>query len=200
MMPDVATTSLRTHFGEFQFSCFRWGRHEEDNVLVLWCPSSEAPLVRIQSACYTAEIFRSTDCDCHDQLETSIGRIAKEGGFFVYMLCDGRGAGLFNKVQALELTRKRGLDTAAAYQALRLPLDPRDYTRPAEVLRHLGVTRCRLLTNNPRKVIGLQSHGIRTEREPLEVAATPESEPYLRAKAKKLGHLLQQFSTEASPS
>ena len=88
------STRLTTHYGDFDFHCFSWGPHEEDNVLCLTAPSTEArPLVRVQSACYTAEIFRSLDCDCHEQLESSLKRIANEGGALVYMLCDGRGAG-----------------------------------------------------------------------------------------------------------
>lgn len=195
---DVARTVLNTTFGEFSFSCFRWGPHEEDNVLVLSNASSGVPLVRIQSACYTAEIFRSKDCDCHHQLETSLQRIADEGGHFLYMICDGRGAGLFDKIRGLELTRTEGLDTAEAYEALDIPLDPRDYARAAQALRDIGVSRCRLLTNNPRKVAGLADNGIEAVREPLEIPATSDSEPYLRAKARKLGHLFAQFGDEPS--
>jgi len=195
MTPDVASTVLDTEFGEFNFVCARWGAHEEDNVLVLHKPVVIAPpLVRVQSACYTAEIFRSKDCDCHAQLETSLRRIAAEGGAFVYMICDGRGAGLYDKVRGLELTRTQGIDTADAYRTLGLSLDPRNYERVARTLLHIGIGECRLMTNNPRKVQGLRDFGIKVIREPHEMAATEQSAPYLRAKARKLGHLFEQFT------
>ena len=90
---DVEKTTIQTKFGEFQFYCFSWGKHEEDNVLVLYNEKhEEVPLLRVQSACYTAEIFRSLDCDCHAQLSKSQQLIASEGGLLIYMLCDGRGA------------------------------------------------------------------------------------------------------------
>lgn len=193
--PRISSTRLRTQFGEFSFSCFSWGPHEEDNILCLSTDNLEEGhvLCRVQSACYTAEIFRSLDCDCHEQLENSLRRISCEGGVLLYMLCDGRGAGLYHKLLGLELSRTKGLDTADAYRELGLAHDPRNYERPAYVLRHMGVSAVRLLTNNPRKILGLQSFGFEVAREPLEIKATAESEPYLRAKRSKLGHLLTQF-------
>lgn len=192
--PDVASTVLDTHFGRLSLLCARWGPHEEDNILVLYSPpEAKEPLVRVQSACYTAEIFRSKDCDCHEQLVRSLEMISDEGGYLVYMLCDGRGAGLYDKIRGLELGRTEGVDTADAYRALGLDLDPREYERVAWVLKHLGVDSCRLLTNNPRKVDGLRKNDIGVDREPLEIAATPGSEPYLKTKASKMGHLLEQF-------
>src|SRR5262245_55064962 len=103
---ELAITTLNTHYGEFEFRCYSWSVHEEDNILVL-CKaySGNWPIVRVQSACYTAEIFRSLDCDCHEQLEVSLQRVQQEGGALVYMLCDGRGAGLLQKVRGLELSR-----------------------------------------------------------------------------------------------
>lgn len=196
-MPDVATTHIETHFGHFQMQCFSWGSHEEDNLLLLSRQGvSAAPLCRVQSACYTGEIFRSLDCDCHAQLAESLERIGAEGGVLVYMLCDGRGAGLLTKVRGLELGRTSGLDTSEAYRALGVPQDPRDYSRAAFALRHAGYNSVRLLTNNPRKVAGLVAHGIDASREPLEIPATEKSAPYLRTKAKKMGHLLAQFSED----
>src|ERR1700749_4718898 len=101
-----ARTEITTEFGTFDFHCFSWGKHEEDNILCLVkLPLPEVPLIRVQSACYTAEIFRSLDCDCHEQLERSLRMIQNEGGIFIYLICDGRGAGLLNKVKGLELGR-----------------------------------------------------------------------------------------------
>lgn len=191
---QTAKTKLQTHFGDFDFSCFSWGEHEEDNILCLVkSPFGDQPLVRVQSACYTAEIFRSLDCDCHEQLETSLRRIQSSGGILVYMLCDGRGAGLLKKVQGLELGRTHGLDTSAAYSALGIQQDPRDYSRVAEVLKFFSVGSVRLLTNNPRKTGGLEMHGIRVVREPLEIPATDHSRSYLKTKAMKMGHQLSEF-------
>lgn len=189
-----ATTRLETHFGEFDFFCYSWGKHEEDNILCLSnLKEKDNVLTRIQSACYTAEIFRSLDCDCHEQLEESIKRVSQQGGIIIYMLCDGRGAGLLNKVKGLELGRTKGLDTSDAYKELDIPQDPREYSRVVEILKDLQISSIKLLTNNPRKVDGVASAGIKVVREPLEILATEYSEHYLRTKALKMGHLMKQF-------
>lgn len=194
--PNVASTKLSTKNGNFDFYCFSWGSHEEDNVLCLSTiqKSTTPVLCRIQSACYTAEIFQSLDCDCHEQLHSSLAQIQEQGGVLIYLLCDGRGAGLFTKTLGLELGRTEGLDTSDAYDRLGVPQDPREYSRAAHVLSHFGITHVRLLTNNPRKVEGLQECGIQVDRAPLEIRATPDSAPYLETKAKKMGHMLAQFS------
>jgi GTP cyclohydrolase II len=187
---EHAETAFRSHFGDGTFHVFSWGPHEEDNVLALVAgPDTERPLVRVQSACYTAEIFRSTDCDCHEQLERSLHRVHEEGGAVVYMLCDGRGAGLLTKVRGLSLGAM-GLDTADAYRHLGVELDPRRYDRVAECLRYLALDDIRLLTNNPRKLAGLREAGFTVEREPLLIPPTENSRPYLRTKQLKLGHML----------
>jgi GTP cyclohydrolase II len=146
--------------------------------------------VRVQSACYTAEIFRSTDCDCHEQLHRSLARIHEEGGALVYMICDGRGAGLLTKVRGLLLGATEGLDTQDAYVKLGVNPDPRDYTRVALTLDTLKLTAITLLTNNPRKISGLRDRGIDVEDERLLIDPTPASEEYLRTKAEKMGHLM----------
>lgn len=193
--PDIASTQLSTAYGDFKFHCFSWGPHEEDNILSLSSLQKpmESPLCRIQSACYTAEIFRSLDCDCHEQLELSLTRIQSEGGLLIYVLSDGRGAGLLTKIRGLELGRIEGLDTSDAYTHLGVAQDPREYSRAAYVLHYMKITRVRLLTNNPRKIEGLAICGIQVERESLEIKATPDSAPYLQTKAKKMGHMLSQF-------
>ena len=189
-----ATTRIETHFGEFDFFCYSWGPHEEENVLCLSnLKSNENVLTRIQSACYTAEIFRSLDCDCHEQLEESIKLIQQIGGIVIYMLCDGRGAGLLNKVKGLELGRTHGLDTSDAYKELKIPQDPRQYDKVVAILDDLKIDSIRLLTNNPRKIEGVSQAGIKVIREPLEISATKYSKSYLETKAKKMGHLMEQF-------
>ncbi len=198
---ECAKTIIDTAYGKFDFHCFRWGEHEEDNILTLSVGNNwEKPLVRIQSACYTAEIFRSTDCDCHEQLETSLRRIQDETGLFIYMLCDGRGAGLYLKIQGLELGRTQQMDTADAYAHLGLQPDPREYGRVVQLLHHFNVTDLRLMTNNPRKVEGLTKAGLLVTREPLEILATQASAPYLRTKTQKMGHLMKQFETDGATS
>jgi GTP cyclohydrolase II len=187
---EHAQTAIRSLFGLGMLHVFSWGSHEEDNVLALVAgPDSDTPLVRVQSACYTAEIFRSSDCDCHEQLERSLSRVHAEGGVVVYMLCDGRGAGLLTKVRGLALAAD-GFDTADAYAHLGVELDPRQYDRVAECLLELGFDNIRLLTNNPRKIEGLSRSGISIEREPLLIPPTPDSVAYLRTKQSKMDHLL----------
>ncbi|GAB4116459.1 MAG: hypothetical protein Tsb0027_08000 [Wenzhouxiangellaceae bacterium] len=109
------------------------------------------------------------------------------------MLCDGRGAGLLNKLRGMALGDKEGLDTSEAYKKLGLPQDPRGYLRVSEVVKYFGLKQIQLLTNNPRKIEGMTSTGIAVERVPLEIDSTNESRPYLEAKAKKMGHLLSEF-------
>ncbi|WP_051321655.1 GTP cyclohydrolase II [Chrysiogenes arsenatis] len=189
-----SSTNLKTRFGEFRFHCFSWGLHEEDNILVLENDQfSGAPLVRVQSACYSAEIFRSLDCDCHAQLSKSQRLIAENGGYLIYMLCDGRGAGLLNKLRGMALGEQEGLDTSDAYRKLGLLQDPREYLRVSEVIKHFRLEKIQLLTNNPRKIEGLTSAGIDVDRVPLEIDSTEDTKPYLETKAKKMGHLLSEF-------
>lgn len=189
-----SSTNLKTKFGDFKFYCFSWGDHEEDNILVLEnIRFADTPLIRVQSACYSAEIFRSLDCDCHAQLAESQRLIGDHGGYLIYMLCDGRGAGLLNKLRGMALGEQEGLDTSDAYRKLGLPQDPRNYTRVSEIVTHFGLDRIKLLTNNPRKIEGLESTGITVERVSLEIDATEESRSYLKTKVYKMGHLLSEF-------
>jgi GTP cyclohydrolase II len=123
-------------------------------------------------------------------------RICKDGGLLIYMLCDGRGAGLYKKVLGLELGRTMGLDTSDAYRELGLEQDPRSYEHVVEILKHFEIDEVRLLTNNPRKLEGLKRGGITVEREPLEIPPTPDSLPYLQTKKVKMGHLLTLLSPE----
>ncbi|MDQ0614416.1 GTP cyclohydrolase II [Microbacterium sp. W4I4] len=198
-MPEAyehASCFLKSHYGEGRLHVYSFGKHEEDNILCIEVRGTDLasnPLVRVQSACYTAEIFRSTDCDCHEQLHESLKQIFVEGGLIVYMLCDGRGAGLLTKVRGLALGDSDQLDTHDAYVRLGVETDPRDYARVAQVLSHRGVQNCRLLTNNPRKIGGLESHGIAVTRVELEIPATHNSLPYLRTKRTKMGHLLDHL-------
>lgn len=195
--PKIANSPLNTKYGLFNLYVFSWSDNEQDNVLALESNfAGRTPLVRVQSACYTGEIFESTDCDCHWQLEMGLHRIQKEGGIFIYMLCDGRGAGLLTKIKGMNITATEGLDTAEAYKKLGSPIDPREYERAAFVLDHFGVSSCRLLTNNPRKVLGLKRCGIDVAREEHMSEPTALNESYLRSKAEKLGHMMKPFGTD----
>ena len=188
---EHASSPLKTVYGESTFHCFSFGPHEEDNVLCIEvAPREGTPLTRVQSACYTAEIFRSTDCDCHEQLDESLRRIHAEGGIFVYMLADGRGAGLLTKTRALSMFAADGIDTHDAYERLGIPVDPRRYSRVGTVLKSLGVESIRLMTNNPRKLEGLEDAGLAVSHEPLRIPPTDDSAPYLATKRDKFGHLL----------
>ncbi|MET3911934.1 GTP cyclohydrolase II [Bradyrhizobium sp. S3.3.6] len=196
--PRIAHSPLRTRYGDFTLYVFSWSDNEQDNVLALLSDRKvDRPLVRIQSACYTGEIFESVDCDCHWQLETSLRRIKSEGGVFVYMLQDGRGAGLLAKVRGMALSATEGIDTADAYKRLGVAPDPRDYKQAAYVLKHLGITAVRLLTNNPRKVAGLTNQGVTVERVRLESEPTEQNRGYLKSKALKLGHMMRAFGTDS---
>jgi len=192
----VERTTLNTKFETYNFYCFSWGKHEEDNILVLENKNElNVPLVRVQSACYTAEIFRSLDCDCHAQLSKSQQLISKEGGLLIYMLVDGRGAGLLNKIKGMELGFTHNLDTSEAYKFLGLNQDPREYDRVYEILSYFKINKIRLLTNNPRKIEKIEKIGINVTRMPLEIESTSESKPYLETKALKMGHMLSEFET-----
>lgn len=151
---------------------------------------STPPLVRIHSQCLTGDVFASLRCDCRQQLEMALSRIAEQGaGVLIYEQQEGRGIGLMAKLQAYEL-QDAGLDTVEANERLGYKADHRDFTLPAEMLKALGIHKVRLLSNNPDKVAALEQEGIEViERVPCEVDASPLAEDYLKTKKEKLGHL-----------
>ncbi|MEZ5333675.1 MAG: GTP cyclohydrolase II, partial [Thermoanaerobaculia bacterium] len=149
-------------------------------------------LVRLHSQCLTGDLFGSLRCDCGAQLQASLERIGREGsGVLVYLMQEGRGIGLLNKLRAYEL-QDVGHDTVEANQRLGFRPDQRDYGVAAQILRDLGIRSLRLMSNNPDKVGALELYGLEvTERLPLEIPPTPESRDYLRTKRDKLGHHLK---------
>lgn len=151
---------------------------------------SRTPLVRVHSQCLTGDVFHSLRCDCRQQLELSLSMIAAEGaGILIYEQQEGRGIGLMAKLQAYEL-QDAGLDTVEANERLGFKADQRDFTLPAEILKALGATSVRLLSNNPDKVEALEKAGVRVvERVPCEVTPSEYAEEYLKTKKEKLGHL-----------
>ena len=194
---QVASADFPTRWGSFRIYGFRGHsgsagerRVEEAVALVTGDVKSATPLVRIHSQCLTGDVFHSLRCDCRQQLELSLSLIAGEGtGILIYELQEGRGIGLMAKLQAYEL-QDAGLDTVEANERLGFKNDYRDFALPAQILKALGVTRVRLLSNNPDKVEAVERAGVHVvERVPCEVTPSPHAEEYLKTKKEKLGHL-----------
>jgi GTP cyclohydrolase II len=193
---QLASADFPTRWGKFRIFGFRghFGvgpQREEDAVaLVTGDIHSSPPLLRIHSQCLTGDVFGSLRCDCRQQLEMALAMIAEQGaGILIYEQQEGRGIGLMAKLQAYEL-QDQGLDTVEANERLGFKADHREFALPAEILKVLGVSRVRLLSNNPDKVAALVNGGIVvTERVPCEVAPSTHAEDYLKTKKEKLGHL-----------
>jgi 3,4-dihydroxy 2-butanone 4-phosphate synthase/GTP cyclohydrolase II len=147
--------------------------------------------VRVHSECLTGDVFHSLRCDCGEQLESALAMIEREGaGVLLYLAQEGRGIGLLNKLRAYKL-QEQGLDTVDANLKLGLPADLRDYGIGAQILNDLGLTSIRILTNNPKKILGLEGYGLSvTEQIPIEHLTNPHNEAYMRAKAERMGHML----------
>ena len=189
----VASPKLPTPYGDFVMKAFRSLITGEEHVaLALGDVAGEEPiLVRVHSQCLTGDLFGSQRCDCGPQLFSALERIGSEGqGVLLYLLQEGRGIGLVNKLRAYEL-QEQGHDTVEANEKLGFKPDHRDYGVGAQILRELGVTKMRLMTNNPKKYVGLSAYGLEvSERVALEIPATDTTRDYLRAKRDKMGHLL----------
>ena len=191
----VAQTSLPTPFGTFRLLGFESPDKSESLIaLVMGNVSGDDPaLIRIHSQCLTGDVFGSGRCDCGDQLHFALEKIAKRGaGILLYQLQEGRGIGLMNKLLAYEL-QDSGHDTVEANHHLGFEADHRTYELCADALHHLGVSRVRLMSNNPQKFDSLESAGIRVvERVPIEIPPSDGTEKYLKTKKTKLGHLLSK--------
>lgn len=189
----LRVVDLPTRFGMFKLKLYRSAVDNENHLaLVLGDPTRvRAPLVRVHSECLTGDVFGSLRCDCGLQFEKAMQMVAAEGtGVVLYMRQEGRGIGLANKLHAYEL-QEQGLDTVEANEKLGFGADLRDYGTGAQILADLGLSRIRLITNNPRKVVGLEAYGLHiTERVPLILPSTEHSKRYLATKKKKLGHWL----------
>jgi 3,4-dihydroxy 2-butanone 4-phosphate synthase/GTP cyclohydrolase II len=194
LVSRVTQASLPTRYGDFIAIAYRSTIDPDEHVaLVKGDISGEEPvLVRVHSECLTGDVFGSLRCDCGDQIAMAMRAIAEEGrGVFLYMRQEGRGIGLHNKIAAYAL-QDEGLDTVEANESLGFPADLRDYGIGAQILVDLGLRDIRLLTNNPRKVVGLDGYGLRVvETLPLIVSPNPINLRYLETKQRKLGHLLE---------
>ncbi len=188
---EVDFPTKHGHFRLIPFTNILSGKTHVALVKGEW-KREEAVLVRVHSECFTGDVFGSKRCDCGDQLKEALEKIEEEGcGVFLYMRQEGRGIGLYNKLQAYAL-QDEGMDTVEANQALGFPPDARDYGIGAQILMELGVGKMRLLTNNPQKYNALAGYGLEiVERVPLEVKPNDFNREYLRTKKTKLGHLLE---------
>ena len=193
LVTRIADAQLPTRFGDFRVIGYKSSMDEREHVALIKgeIEGKDGVLVRMHSECLTGDIFGSLRCDCGQQLLAALERIEQEGsGAVVYLKQEGRGIGLHNKIKAYELQDK-GHDTVQANQELGFKPDLRDYGIGAQILLDLGLSKIRILTNNPRKIIGLEGYSLTiTGREPLKVTAGKHNEKYLATKRSKLGHIL----------
>ena len=193
LVKRVAHADLPTDHGAFRIYAYANQLDSETHVALVRGEIADGRdvLVRVHSKCLTGDVFHSARCDCGAQLETAMARIAEEGrGVLLYLNQEGRGIGLANKIRAYEL-QDQGLDTVEANERLGFKPDQRDYGIGAQILSDLGVKTMRLLTNNPRKFVGLQGYGLAvSEAVPLEIPASESTRKYLKTKKDKLGHRL----------
>jgi len=184
---QIAT--LPTRHGTFQIQAFKDAQGREHlAVFTENLGQIDAPIVRVHSECLTGDAIGSVKCDCGEQLDAALERIAKEGGLIIYHRQEGRNIGLLNKVNAYAL-QDQGLDTVAANHQLGFKADERTYEIVELILRHFGIERLKLLTNNPAKMESLSGIEI-VERIPLRITPNPHNEAYLKTKKEQMGHLL----------
>ena len=193
MVKEVAKAKLPTEFGDFDVHAFENQLDKQTHVALVFGEVGDGSdiVVRVHSQCLTGDVLHSLRCDCGDQLDAAMRRISEEGrGVLLYLNQEGRGIGLANKIRAYEL-QDQGLDTVEANEKLGFKADQRDYGIGVQILRELGVRTMRLLSNNPRKLVGIEGYGLSiSEWIPLEIPASDSTRRYLKTKKDKLGHKL----------
>ncbi len=191
LIREEVRVQMPTKYGQFELVAFRQVNTGEVHMALKkgdWNPD-EPVLVRVHSSCMTGDILGSLRCDCGDQLHQAMKMIEKEGrGLLLYMNQEGRGIGLLNKLKAYKL-QEQGRDTVEANLELGFGMDERDYGVGAQILRHMGISKMKLLSNNPKKRAGLLGYGLEIiEKVPIEIKANPYNEKYLATKRDKMGH------------
>lgn len=193
LIERLIETKLPSEFGKFKIVLFKSKVDSKEHIAIIKgkIDSTQLVLVRVHSECLTGDVFGSLKCDCRAQLLESMRMIEENNnGIVLYMRQEGRGIGLHNKLKAYEL-QERGMDTVEANIELGFKPDLRDYGIGAQILRDLGVKKMRLMTNNPKKIVGLNAYGLEiVERVPIEIKSNPSNEFYLQTKKDKMGHLL----------
>ena len=185
------TAKLSTEYGELTATVYEDNEGLHHIALVKGNINKKDVLVRVQSECLTGDVFHSLRCDCSEQLDKALRLIAKQGGVLLYLRQEGRGIGLLNKIKAYTLQDK-GMDTVEANEKLGFKADMRDYTVGVQILADLGLKRIRLMTNNQKKIEGLEKYGIKiVERVPLIIKPNTNNKKYLQAKKEKLGQYLE---------
>ncbi|HEU0065206.1 MAG TPA: bifunctional 3,4-dihydroxy-2-butanone-4-phosphate synthase/GTP cyclohydrolase II [Flavisolibacter sp.] len=191
LIEEIVTVDMPTQFGHFKLMAFQEKNSSNEHLALIkgtWKPD-EPVLVRVHSSCFTGDILGSLRCDCGEQLHKAMEMVEAEGkGVILYMNQEGRGIGLLNKLKAYRL-QEQGMDTVEANLHLGFQTDQRDYGVGAQILRHLGIHKLKLLTNNPKKRVGLIGYGLEiVDNVPLKVDPNPHNEKYLQTKRDKLGH------------
>ena len=184
------TSNLPTEYGNFKAVVYECDKGLHHIALVKGDIKGKDVLVRVHSECLTGDVFHSQRCDCSEQLDKALKLIGKEGGVLLYLRQEGRGIGLLNKIKAYNL-QDGGMDTVEANEILGFKPDLRDYGIGAQILVDLGVKKMRLMTNNPKKVVGLDAYGIEIiERVAIEIEPQENNKKYLETKRDKLGHMI----------
>ena len=191
LVDEIVRVDMPTRYGTFKLVAFREKNSSNEHLALLkgeWA-KDEPLLVRVHSSCFTGDILGSLRCDCGEQLHAAMQMVEREGkGAILYMNQEGRGIGLLNKLKAYRL-QEQGMDTVEANLHLGFQMDQRDYGIGAQMLRHLGITKLRLMSNNPKKRVGLIGYGLEiVENIPIEISSNPHNEKYLLTKRDKLGH------------
>ena len=178
--------NLPTKYGNFKIQSFK--ENEKEHLVIFTENLPEIPIVRIHSECLTGDALGSLKCDCGEQLEYALKKINKEGGIVIYLRQEGRGIGLFNKVNAYALQDK-GFDTVEANHQLGFEADLRDFSIVEDILKHFNIKKIKLLTNNPKKIFSFKDIKVE-KRIPINIGCNPYNEKYLKTKKEKMGHIL----------